>query len=294
MSKPIQSILIAGYGVMGKGVAISFLDAGFDVTVLTRDPAKALEGAPAGLKATSSLPDDPPDIVSENFPEDIPPKHALYREMEAKWGGATIIATNTSGLNLEELAAPLAHKQNFLGVHYLQPAEAFACVEAIRIADTSDETVARTKAALERTGKEVVLLNRPIIGALFNRLQHAMLHEAYWMIEEGYCTVEDVDKFARLAFGPRMCAGGLIEVKDLGGLVVHAASQAEIIPNLMLKREPAPWVQALPKAGHTGADAGRGFYDWTGRDVAKRRQEVKATTRKILDIVEPEARRHDK
>ena len=133
-------------------------------------------------------------------------------------------------------------------------------------------------------------LNRPIIGALFNRLQHAMLHEAYWMIEEGYCTVEDVDKFARLAFGPRMCAGGLIEVKDLGGLVVHAASQAEIIPNLTLKREPAPFVQNLPKQGRTGADAGRGFYDWTGRDVAGRRAEVKAMTRKILDIVEPDAR----
>jgi len=118
-----------------------------------------------------------------------------------------------------------------------------------------------------------------------------MLNEAYWMIQEGYCTVEDVDKFARLAFGPRMCAGGLIEVKDLGGLTVHAASQAEIVPQLTHTRTPAPFVQNLPKLGHTGADAGRGFYDWTGRDVAKRRQEVKDMTRKILDIVEPEARR---
>lgn len=290
MTKPIHTVLVAGYGVMGKGVARSFLDAGFDVTVLTRDPAKALAGAPAGLKAVSALPDDPPDYVSENFPEEIPPKHELFLAMEAKWGGASILTSNTSGLDLEELAAPLAHKGGFIGVHYLQPADAFACVEAIRIAATSDETTARVVAALERTGKEVVLLNRPIVGALFNRLQHAMLHEAYWMIEAGYCTVEDVDKFARLAFGPRMCAGGLIEVKDLGGLVVHAASQAEIVPNLMLKREPAPFVQALPKSGRTGADAGRGFYDWTDKDIDKRRREVKEMTRKILDIVEPQAR----
>lgn len=286
----IRTVLVAGYGVMGKGVALSFLEAGFDVTVLTRDTAKALANAPKGLKAVSSLPDEAPDYVSENFPEEIPPKHALYAAMEEKWGGKPIIASNTSGLDLEELAAPLSHKESFIGVHYLQPAEAFACVEAIRIAATSDETVARVVPALEKTGKEVVLLNRPIIGALFNRLQHAMLHEAYMMIENGYCSVEDVDKFARLAFGPRMCAGGLIEVKDLGGLVVHAASQAEIVPNLHLTREPAAFVQALPRDGRTGADVGKGFYDWTGKDVAARRAEVKAMTRKILDIVEPEAR----
>lgn len=291
MSNPIKTVLIAGYGVMGKGVALSFLDAGYDVTVLTRDPAKALKDAPAGLKAVSALPDEPPDYVSENFPEETAPKHELFLEMEKAWGGASIIGTNTSGLDLEELSKPLLYKEKFLGVHYLQPADAFACVEAIRIAATSDDTVERTTAALERTGKEVVLLNRPIIGALFNRLQHAMLHEAYWMIEEGYCTVEDVDKFARLAFGPRMCAGGLIEIKDLGGLVVHASSQAEIIPNLTLKREPAPFVQNLPKQGRTGADSGRGFYDWTGRDVQKRRKEVKDMTRRILDIVEPDARK---
>jgi 3-hydroxybutyryl-CoA dehydrogenase len=293
MAKPIQSVLIAGYGVMGKGVALSFHDAGFDVTILTRDPAAALASAPAGMKAVSELPDAAPDYVSENFPEDMEPKHELFLAMEAKWGGASIIASNTSSLDLEVLAAPLAHKQSFIGVHYLQPADAFACVEAIRIADTSDETTDRVKVALERTDKEVVLLNRPIIGALFNRLQHAMLHEAYWMVEEGFCSIEDIDKFARLAFGPRMCAGGLIEVKDLGGLVVHAKSQSEIVPNLFLRSEPAPFVQDLPKQGHTGADAGQGFFDWTGKDVSKRRQEIKDMTRKILDIVEPDARRHD-
>ena len=290
MSNPIQTVLVAGYGVMGKGVAKSFLDVGFDVTVLTRDPARVLAAAPAGLKAVSELPDIAPDYVSENYPEDEAPKHELYRAMEAKWGSGPIIGTNTSGLDLEVLAAPLADKSNFMGVHYLQPADAFACVEAIRIPETSDDTVARVKAALERTDKEVVLLNRPIVGALFNRLQHALLHEAYWMIQDGYCSVEDVDKFARLAFGPRMCAGGLIEVKDLGGLVVHARSQAEIVPKLNLKREPAPFVQDLPKQGRTGADAGQGFMDWRDKDVAKRRQEVKDMTRKLLDIIEPEAR----
>ena len=61
--------------------------------------------------------------------------------------------------------------------------------------------------------KESIVLQRPIIGFLINRLQHALLHEAYCMVEDGIVSVEDVDKFARRGFGPRMCVTGLIERK---------------------------------------------------------------------------------
>src|SRR3546814_15688621 len=92
--------------------------------------------------------------------------------------------------------------------------------------------MARTVDAMERTGKEVIRLNRPVAGFLFNRLQHALLHEAYWMIEQGIVTAADVDTFARRAFGPRMCVTGVIEQKDLRGLDTHALAQRGIVPHL--------------------------------------------------------------
>ena len=66
--------------------------------------------------------------------------------------------------------------------------------------------------------------------------------------------------------------------------------RSEIIPNLHLGRTAVQWVQDLPVNGRTGADAGEGFYSWAGKNIAQRRREVKDTTRKILDIVEPQVR----
>ncbi len=284
MGSAIERVLVAGYGVMGRGVARSFADAGFEVVVLTRDPSRITD-LPAGATATAEVPDAPPDLVIENYPERPDDKIALYRRLEDAYGRGPVIATNTSGLSLEELAAPLADPGRFIGVHYLQPAEAFPCVEVIRVAATRDDVVERTLAALHRTGKETILLDRPVVGFLFNRLQHALLHEAYWMIEQGIVTAEDVDKFARLAFGPRMSVTGVIEQKDLSGIEVHAAGQREIVPNLHHGAEPIAFVQEMAKRGDLGVKTGRGFYDWTGRDVDARRRKAADKTRRILEIV---------
>src|SRR3546814_17350622 len=97
--------------------------------------------------------------------------------------------------------------------------------------------MARTVDAMERTGKEVIRLNRPVAGFLFNRLQHALLHEAYWMIEQGIVTAADVDTFARRAFGPRMCVTGVIEPKDLSGNDTHELVQKGVVPHLKIGRE---------------------------------------------------------
>src|SRR3546814_7221985 len=76
------------------------------------------------------------------------------------------------------------------------------------------------------------------LGFLFTRLQHALLHEAYWMIEQVIVTAADVDTFARRAFGPRMCVTGVIEQKDLSGIDTHALAQQGIVPHLHHGAEP--------------------------------------------------------
>ena len=285
MSAPVSRVLVAGYGVMGRGVAASFAGAGFEVTVLTRDPSR-LRDLPAGMRAVADLSETPPDLVIENWPEDLALKQELFRRMEEAWGAGPILATNTSGLDIEEIARPLAHPERFLAIHYMQPADAFPCCEVARLPQTDDATVERALAALRRTGKQPVLLARPVVGFLFNRLQHALLHEAYWMMEQGLVTAADVDAFARLAFGPRMCVTGLIEQKDLGGLEVHAASQRGIVPHLHHGDRPIDFVQQMPARGETGAASGKGFYDWTGRDVAEVRRRAADKTRRILEIVQ--------
>lgn len=274
---PVERVLVVGYGAMGSGIALSFARAGFATTVLSRDPDR--HGAlPHGMTAVAEPPAQAPDLIIESVPENMDTKIATFRRLEEVYGSGPegpILATNTSGLPIEDIAAALSSKERFLAAHYMQPADSLPMLEVARISETRDDVVARTIDALERSGKQVIVLNKPIIGFLINRLQHAILHEAYFLIESGIVSVEDVDRFARTLFGPRMCITGLIQQKDLSGLDVHAMAQRSIVPDLHHGAEPSRLLQDMYDAGHLGAKTGRGFYDWTDRDVDAVRRDAK-------------------
>jgi 3-hydroxybutyryl-CoA dehydrogenase len=144
----------------------------------------------------------------------------------------------------------------------------------------------RVAAALVRAGKTPLVLRRPIVGHLVNRLQHALLHEAYHLIAEGVVTVAEVDLVARMTLGPRMCVTGLIEQKDISGLVVHAASQRGIVPALAHTNRPVALLQDLEAAGDLGLSTGRGFYDWRHADAAAVRTETARRLRAVIDFLE--------
>ncbi len=284
MSAQVNSVMVIGYGTMGRGIVETFARNGFETSVLTRDPAK-ISNLPAKATAIADLPSEAPDLIIESIPEDMALKHALFARLEAAYGDHPILATNTSGLPIDEVAAPLKHKSRFLAVHYMQPADAFPLVEICRLAETSDAVAEKTIEALRRSGKDPIVLNKPIIGFLINRLQHALLHEAYCMIEQGIVSVEDVDKVARQGFGPRMCVTGLIEQKDISGLDVNAATQRSIIPDLNHTGIPCQMLQDMAARGDIGIKTGKGFYDWTHRDIDGYRAEAAAKLDRIWDAL---------
>lgn len=106
MAREIRSVLIAGYGTMGRAVAKTFADAGFSTRVWTRR-AGSLADLPPGVTAGVSLPPEPPDLIIEFLPEDLGLKLALFAEIEAAYGDADfLLATGTSGIDMAALAAP--------------------------------------------------------------------------------------------------------------------------------------------------------------------------------------------
>ena len=266
MSKSVNSVMVVGYGTMGRGILETFAKNGFKASVLTRNPAR-IKDLPTGSTAHSALPDEAPDLIIESIPEDLILKHELFHRLEEKYGDHPIFGTNTSGLPIEDVAKPMQHKDRFIAIHYMQPAEAFPLVEICRLAETSDLVTDRAIEALSRSGKDAIVLNRPSTGFLINRLQHALLHEAYCMIEDGVVSVEDVDKLAREAFGPRMCVTGLIQQKDLSGIDVNAAAQRSIVPSLYHTGKPCQMLQDMAARGDLGIKTGKGFYDWSGQDI---------------------------
>ncbi len=284
-----SSVLVAGSGVMGAGIAAAFLRSGAKVQVLSRSPERVPEKVP-GVTGTAQLPDQAPDLIIESVPEKLDLKKRLYAEIEARYGGRPVLATNTSGLPLDDLATGLAHKGRFLGLHYFMPADVMPLVEVIRTSETSDEAAETVIAGVRACGQDPLVLNRPIEGFLINRLQHAILHEAYHLIEQGICGPEEVDHAARAMLGPRMCITGLIEQKDLSGLDTHALVQRAIVPYLHHSAEPSRLVQDMYARGDIGVKSGKGFYDWTKRDPKKRQAEARTKLAEILALLERQKR----
>jgi 3-hydroxybutyryl-CoA dehydrogenase len=264
--EPIRRVLVAGYGVMGRGIAKSFAERGFETWVLSRR-AKALSDLPKGVKAVDALPQDVPDLVIETVEEEVARKREIYNAVEKAYPPSVIVGTNTSGLMLEDLAAEFKAPERFCGIHYFQPADVFPMVEVIAGPSTPRETIDRVADAIRGTGKEPIVQMRAVPGFLINRLQHAILHEAYHLISSGVCTPHEVDLVAKWMLGPRMCVTGLIEQKDISGLTIHAKAQQAIVPHLAHDGTPNTWVQQMIGGGDLGLRTGRGFYDWKNCDA---------------------------
>jgi 3-hydroxybutyryl-CoA dehydrogenase len=270
---------------MGRGIAASFASAGIRTAVLSRDPAKAA-GLHPDVAVIGELPTEAPELVIESVPEVFDMKLAFNARVEAAYAGGTVLGSNTSSLSLQKLADHLKHPERFCGIHYFQPADIGPVVELARVAQTSDVTFGLARTLLEASGKYVLQLNKPIDGLLINRLQHAILHEAYYLIEQGICTARDVDEAAKRMLGPRMSVTGLIEQKDLSGLDTHALAQAELVPRLHHGAAPSRVVQGKYAAGRLGVKSGTGFYDWRGQDLDSYRASTGALLGDVLRVLE--------
>ena len=280
----IRSVLVAGLGTMGRGIAAAFARGGHSTAILTRNPEKAT-GVPPGVTILCDLPARPPDLIVETIVEEMAPKIAFNARVEATYGGGPILVTNTSGLPVQELADKLAHPARYAALHYFQPADVIPLVELAAIRQTDPAVLDAVAAAVERCGQRALRLGQALPGLLINRLQHAILHEAYHLIATGVCTAAEVDVAAKEMLGPRMCVTGLIEQKDLSGLDTHALAQAAIVPHLCHDSSPSPVVQDKYRAGDLGVKTGKGFYDWRGRDVAAHQAKTRAKLNRILALL---------
>lgn len=280
------AVLVVGAGTMGTAIADSFASAGVATALMSRHPAEVSAGSE--LAVIGAFPPEPPELIIEAIPEDLDLKVDLFRRAEAAYGGGAVLASNSSGLPLQEIADKLGHPERFLGIHYFHPARELPLVEIVRVAETSDESLATARQMLARSGREAVVVARPVPGALINRLQHAMLHEAYHLMSQGLATPADIDQAARWLLGPRMCISGLLEQKDIGGLEGHAIAQRTIVPDLCHDPRPSPIVQDMLARGDLGLRTGKGFYDWSGRDARAVAAQASARLRKLLSYLKDE------
>lgn len=283
-----DTLVIMGGGVMGRGMARLFARAGMRVTLVdTRDIDFAHPGVDVAHEPPAHV---VPDLVIEAVFEERDAKQSVYAQIESCYGGGPVLATNTSGLPLNELGAPLTYPQRFLAMHFFQPADVFPMIEVVRGERTEDGAMDVAVAAVRRAGREPIVLQRAVNGYVINRLQHSILHEAYHLLASGIATAEMIDKVAKFLLGPRMCVTGLLEQKDLAGLEMHAQAQRSIVPTLSHTGVPSPFLQDMVARGDVGVRSGRGFYDWHGKDGAAAQRRAAERLERLLAYLDKDAK----
>lgn len=256
-----EVVAVLGAGVMGAGIARVFARAGHEVRVFDVDPAAAARAAEsAGASAHDSVEAavDGATIVLEAAPERLELKRALLAQVEAA-NAAAIIASNTSSIAPDALAAGMRDPSRLVIAHFFNPADTVPLVEVVPGPATPAATVERMTALLTAAGKTAVPLAQQVEGFIANRLQAALYREAMHLVELGIATPEQVDLAVTAGLGPRWALAGPFEVMDLGGLDVWTSVTDVILPTLGDASAAPAMLRDRAARGDLGAKTGEGF-----------------------------------
>ena len=275
---------VVGAGTMGLGIAYVLAAAGDDVVLVEPDATRAADALPTlGIVAESAvnknklskveakellhrvsivshvrdLPTEGARLVVEAVPERLDLKKAILRAAE-EHASPAMLASNTSGLSIADLARDLAHPERFLGLHFFNPVWVMALVEIVRGPATSKETLADARALVGRIGKEPIVVN-DAPGFATSRLGVAIGLEAMRMLEDGVASAADIDKAMELGYRHPM---GPLRLTDLVGLDVRLDIARHLERSLGPRFSPPQILIDKVAAGELGKKSRKGFYDW--------------------------------
>jgi 3-hydroxybutyryl-CoA dehydrogenase len=283
MSGATGNVAVIGGGTMGQGIAYVFAAAGVDTTVVEADATRA-GGLVDGLVARArtgvekgrldaaradAMPgllhvvddigalDEGLDLVVESVPEIPELKAGVLAAAEAR--GPHLLATNTSSISIDSLAAGLARPQAFLGMHFFNPVWSLPLVEVVRHPPTTEDAVDAARGHATTIGKESIVV-ADVPGFATSRLDNIAAFEAMRMVDEGVASAEDIDKAAVLAYGHPI---GPLRLSDVVGLDVRL-DIARHLESVYGERYAAPAVlERLVAQGRLGRKTGQGFYAWS-------------------------------
>ena len=207
-------------------------------------------------------------FIHEVIHEEIKAKQSLFERLDRICPREVVLGTNTSSLKLSDICANVTNRDRVIGVHYITPAHIIKVVELI-VADFTPKTLIDWGKRFLKTIDHVGVVCTDTPGFLVNRLQYALLSEAYRIVEEGAASREDVDTTMRLSLGPRLALWGPLLTEDL---VVSKKTSADIWDYLYRKtslekfQRPAG-ITRFVEQNRIGAISGAGWYDFA-RDYA--------------------------
>ncbi|MEU7855988.1 3-hydroxyacyl-CoA dehydrogenase family protein [Nonomuraea sp. NPDC049141] len=276
-----RTVGVFGGGRMGSGIAHAFLASGSHVIVVENDPeaadrartrvtgslAKAhdkgrlgvpLQDAVSRLRTTTDPGELAPcELVVEAVPEDAALKAQVLALAEQRAPG-TVLASNTSSLSIDGLAAGLTAPDRFLGLHFFNPVPVSDLVEIVTGRRTTPALVTQAQDWVAALGKTPITVSDSP-GFASSRLGVCLALEAMRMLEEGVASAADIDTAMTLGYRHPM---GPLRTTDVVGLDVRLAIAEHLARELGPRFEPPRILRDLVADGHLGRKTGQGFYAW--------------------------------
>ncbi len=285
----VRSISVIGAGIMGHGIAQVFALGGYDVCLNDAAPdalEKAMvrirenlrifrengfvteQEADAAYARISTKPEleasvRHADIVIEAIKEDAAIKQELFEKLDALCPPHTILASNSSSLLIREFASTAKRQDKIVLAHWYNPPHIVPAVEVIRGTGTSNETADLMYDILKRVRKLPVRINKEIPGYLLNRIQMAMVREAWYLWQAGVASAEDIDLAVKGSIGFRLASIGPLLTSDLGGQDTFCAVAKYLFPLISDAHLPPGSYIRMVEEGNLGMKTGKGFYSYT-------------------------------
>jgi 3-hydroxybutyryl-CoA dehydrogenase len=281
----IKQIVVVGSGVMGRGIAYVGVIGGYKVTVVDinefalQNAKKEIESifekglvrgkiskdqafqAQQNISYESDLAKaaGTADLIIEAVPEKIAIKKQVFEMIEEHAPTHCYFATNTSTMSPTEIASFAKRPEKTIAMHFFNPVHKMPLIEIVRGLETSDETAETIREVAVNMGKETVVINE-FPGFVTSRISALVGNEAFFMLQEGLGTPEEIDKAIKLGLNYPM---GPFELVDLVGLDVRLNNLKYLNEKLGEKYRPAPLLEQYVKAGRLGRKSGKGVYDYT-------------------------------
>ena len=279
---PVESVGVVGAGTMGAGIAMALANTGLRVTLVDASP-EALERGLEGIRATYAssvsrgrMAQDEAaarleriesagalaalsevDLVIEAVFEEMELKKKIFAELDAVCRAGAVLATNTSTLDVDEIAAATARPEQVLGMHFFSPANIMRLVEVVRGEHTSAEVIATAMGLSKRMGKVGVLVG-VCDGFVGNRMLHTYAREAAYLLEEGATPTQVDGVISGFGFPMGPFAMGDLAGLDVGWRIRKAKPRTQM-------RYAGTLADRLCELGRFGQKTGAGYYRYEGR-----------------------------
>lgn len=294
-----NQVAVIGSGVMGHGIAQEYALAGYTVSlydlkeeflskakhsvenslsllvteqVITE---KAKQDALERIVLTTDLRAAvaEADVITEAIPEVIEMKWDLFEKLEQFAKEDAIIASNTSTFSIARLIEKAKTPQRIIITHFFNPAQLVPLVEVVRHESTSDEVVSAVMDLMVKIGKSPVLLKKDVPGFIANRLQAALMREAFSLLKEGVADAREIDTVMKEGIGFRWAFVGPIETADFGGLDTWKRVIENLAPVLDASQKAPALIEELVEKGELGTKTGSGIYSYVDTSVEEKWKE---------------------